>query len=411
MKKADAEMIQSEKNSGKTPGERAYQLADVMTAGLFYLGLLLEILAVIWDKSSWTDPWESRIFRLTFVMFAVRCLFAIRRSSLRENLVFAAALAVAALSWRIGGRNDLVRILVFVRAASTIGVPKAMRITFVTTICGCLSLIAMALLGIQGHLYQTYDYGHGVETRWDLGLGHPNSLHCMAAMLLLFGLYLFEKRMKLYVYLLLAVGNVLLYGLTKSNTAFAISMLALLLSVVLHYGKKLAEGNAVYFLGEFLLFGGLVFSVLCGLFEPAKHEWMAKLDHVLTGRVSSLWTTTFHEGTLSTWKWFSSRLNVCYFDLGWLRVVYWYGVIPALLIIGAVFAMLEHARREKDKAGFVLILCCGLYTVMEAHLVSAYIGRNYVLLVAALYAGESALRRAKRPGAGRKQEPAGKGKK
>ena len=358
---------------------------DNICAGLFYLGLAAEILLVIWDKSSWTDPYMGQICRMTFLLFAVCCACSVRKSTMAEDIVFAIGVLIGALSWRFGGRNDLLRIVIFLRAAGTVSVPRAMKVTFVSSMLGCLGLVGLAFAGIQGHLYQTYDYGHGVETRWDLGLGHPNSLHCMAAMLLIFGLYLFEKKMKLYLYVLLGVGNVLLYGLTRSNTAFAISMLALMLSLLLHYGKKLAAGNAVYFLGELFLFGGLVFSVFCGIYRPSGHWLLEKLDHVLTGRISSLWTTTFHEGTLSTWKWFGQRLNVCYFDLGWLRVVYWYGVIPALVIIGLTFALLEHARKTRDKAAFMLLLCFGLYTVFEAHLVSAYIGRNYALFIAALY--------------------------
>lgn len=358
---------------------------DNICAGLFYLGLAAEILLVIWDKSSWTDPYMGQICRMTFLLFAVCCACSVRKSTMAEDIVFAIGVLIGALSWRFGGRNDLLRIVIFLRAAGTVSVPRAMKVTFVSSVLGCLGLVGLAFAGIQGHLYQTYDYGHGVETRWDLGLGHPNSLHCMAAMLLIFALYLFEKRMKLYLYVLLGVGNVLLYGLTRSNTAFAISMLALMLSLLLHYGKKLAAGNAVYFLGELFLFGGLLFSVFCGIYRPSGHWLLEKLDHVLTGRISSLWTTTFHEGTLSTWKWFGQRLNVCYFDLGWLRVVYWYGVIPALVIIGLTFALLEHARKTRDKAAFLLLLCFGLYTVFEAHLVSAYIGRNYALFIAALY--------------------------
>lgn len=358
---------------------------DNICAGLFYLGLAAEILLVIWDKSSWTNPYMGLICRMTFLLFAVCCACSVRKSTMTEDIVFAIGVLIGALSWRFGGRNDLLRIVIFLRAAGTVSVPRAMKVTFVSSVLGCLGLVGLAFAGIQGHLYQTYDYGHGVETRWDLGLGHPNSLHCMAAMLLIFGLYLFEKRMKLYLYVLLGVGNVLLYGLTRSNTAFAISMLALMLSLILHYGKKLAAGNGVYFLGEAFLFGGLLFSVFCGIYRPSDHRLLAKLDHVLTGRISSLWTTTFHEGTLSTWKWFGQRLNVCYFDLGWLRVVYWYGVIPAIVIIGLTFALLEHARKTKDKAAFLLLLCFGLYTVFEAHLVSAYIGRNYALFIAALY--------------------------
>lgn len=358
---------------------------DNICAGLFYLGLAAEILLVIWDKSSWTDPYMEQICRMTFLLFALCCACSVRKSTMAEDIVFAIGVLIGALSWRFGGRNDLLRIVIFLRAAGTVSVPRAMKVTFVSSVLGCLGLVGLAFAGIQGHLYQTYDYGHGVETRWDLGLGHPNSLHCMAAMLLIFGLYLFEKRMKLYLYVLLGVGNVLLYGLTRSNTAFAISMLALMLSLLLHYGKKLAAGNAVYFLGELFLFGGLVFSVFCGIYRPSGHWLLEKLDHVLTGRISSLWTTTFHEGTLSTWKWFGQRLNVCYFDLGWLRVVYWYGVIPAIVIIGLTFALLEYARKTRDKAAFMLLLCFGLYTVFEAHLVSAYIGRNYALFIAALY--------------------------
>ena len=358
---------------------------DNICAGLFYLGLAAEILLVIWDKSSWTDPYMGQICRMTFLLFAVCCACSVRKSTMAEDIVFAIGVLIGALSWRFGGRNDLLRIVIFLRAAGTVSVPRAMKVTFVSSVLGCLGLVGLAFAGIQGHLYQTYDYGHGVETRWDLGLGHPNSLHCMAAMLLIFGLYLFEKKMKLYLYVLLGVGNVLLYGLTRSNTAFAISMLALMLSLLLHYGRKLAAGNAVYFLGELFLFGGLLFSVFCGIYRPSGHWLLEKLDHVLTGRISSLWTTTFHEGTLSTWKWFGQRLNVCYFDLGWLRVVYWYGVIPALVIIGLTFALLEHARKTRDKAAFLLLLCFGLYTVFEAHLVSAYIGRNYALFIAALY--------------------------
>lgn len=358
---------------------------DNICAGLFYLGLAAEILLVIWDKSSWTDPYMGQICRMTFLLFAVCCACSVRKSTMAEDIVFAIGVLIGALSWRFGGRNDLLRIVIFLRAAGTVSVPRAMKVTFVSSVLGCLGLVGLAFAGIQGHLYQTYDYGHGVETRWDLGLGHPNSLHCMAAMLLIFGLYLFEKRMKLYLYVLLGVGNVLLYGLTRSNTAFAISMLALMLSLILHYGKKLAAGNAVYFLGELFLFGGLLFSVFCGIYRPSGHWLLEKLDHVLTGRISSLWTTTFHEGTLSTWKWFGQRLNVCYFDLGWLRVVYWYGVIPAIVIIGLTFALLEYARKTRDKAAFMLLLCFVLYTVFEAHLVSAYIGRNYALFIAALY--------------------------
>ncbi len=361
------------------------QRADRATAALFYVGLSLELAVVVLDKSSWTNPYAGLMYRAAFVLFALRCLFCFRRAQRRENLVFLAIAALAVLDWRICGRNDLIRVVVFIRAAGTVDVRRAMKFSFFGTLAGCGVLMVLALTGVMGHLYQTYDYGHGVETRWDLGLGHPNSLHCMAAMLLLLALYLFEKDMKLHRYVLLAVGNVLLYGLTHSNTGFVIAMLAIVLSAGLHYSRRISGSDAVYRLGEVLTAGCLGFSVLCGLYNPAEHPRIARLDGILTGRISSMWTTTFHEGTLSTWKWFSARWNTCFFDLGWVRVIYWYGVIPAILIAAALFLMLEQVRKTRDRAGFVMLLCMTVYTVFEAHLVSSYIGRNYGLFLAALY--------------------------
>ena len=42
-------------------------------AGLlcFYIGLLLELLIVILDKSSWINPFEGQMFRVSFLFFAL----------------------------------------------------------------------------------------------------------------------------------------------------------------------------------------------------------------------------------------------------------------------------------------------------------------------------------------------------
>ena len=148
--KSGSESLQVPKNAGKIN-----RWTDQVTAGLFYLGLLVEILLVIWDKSSWTDPYEGSLYRMTFVLFALRCVFTVRRSSWMANTAFAAAVVIGTLSWYFGGRNDLLRVLMFLRAAGTVSVPKAMKLTFFSTIAGCSALVGLALAGLQGHLYQT----------------------------------------------------------------------------------------------------------------------------------------------------------------------------------------------------------------------------------------------------------------
>ena len=59
-------------------------------------------------------------------------------------------------------------------------------------------------------------------------------------------------------------------------------------------------------------------------------------------------------------------------------------MIPAAAVIVLVFLILRQVRRDRDAAAFIFILCCCVYTVFEAHLVSVYLMRNYLLLVAAM---------------------------
>ena len=62
-------------------------------AACFYIGLALEVLIVILDKSSWINPLEGQMFRVTFLFFALKvCL---TKYSVREwgAILFAGLIA------------------------------------------------------------------------------------------------------------------------------------------------------------------------------------------------------------------------------------------------------------------------------------------------------------------------------
>ena len=364
---------------------------DRLSALAFGLALIIEILCVIIDKSSVTNAYQSRMFLIAFALCAVRCLWCFLQGcySRKELLLIAAAGVIAVIGWRVTGNNDLIRFLAFFCALRTVDVRRAAKVTLWLTLAGCLVLGVLSAFGVLGTLTLTTDYGNGVETRWTLGLGHPNSLYCMALMLMLLGMYLYDRYLKLYLYAVLLLGNVILYFMTDSDMAFLIGSAAILLSIAMHYGGRWANGWLVYGGGAALFTLGLVFSVFAAVSDPRKNMQLLKWDiTLLTGRITSLWETIYHEGTLATWKWFGSRFNTYYFDLGWVRVVYWYGVIPALIFIAIVFLLIWYFHKTGNRAAFVMLIAMVLYTVMEAHLVSEFIGRNYLLFLAARYLPE-----------------------
>lgn len=55
------------------------------------------------------------------------------------------------------------------------------------------------------------------------------------------------------------------------------------------------------------------------------------------------------------------------------------------MLYGAVFLLMRVCRTLKDTQGFVLVLSFALFTVVEAHAVSVYLARNYVLFLLGAY--------------------------
>lgn len=382
--------------------KRLQSVNRTLGTAAFYLGFLIETALVIVDKSNFTNPYTTLFFRGTFVLFVLKIVLT--KYPPREIAFFAVCAAVGFISWRVSGRSELLRFAAFLMAAAEgIDLRKLLKVWFFATLSGCLALVLLSVTGIYGRLSETADYGHGIETRFSLGMGHPNALHCMAAMLILCGLYLFEDKLRVWIYMALLTGDVLLYQLTKSNSGLLVSVCAIAGSALLHYGRKLRQGRGIYIAGEAVFAAGLCYSVFAAIVNPFEHPLYKRFDSLLTGRASGLWDTVYHDGCLSTWYWFSARENTTFFDMGWVRLIYWYGVIPAVLIIALVFAMFRVIRRRRDYAALVLFTAVCGYTVLEAHLVSEYIGRNFVLIAAAgflpelLYPGEEAGKKAENP--------------
>ena len=109
---------------------------------------------------------------------------------------------------------------------------------------------------------------------------------------------------------------------------------------------------------------------------------LGKIDRQISGRIVSLTDSEKNDGMIHTWSLFSNENNMnYYFDMGWVKLFYRYGVIPGILYVAACLALLWQFYRKKDACGLVLFVAFAVYTVVEAHLISVYVGRNYLLMM------------------------------
>lgn len=378
---------------------------------LFYLGLTIELLIVIVDKSNYTNPIEGLLFRITFLLFAVK--LALTEYSWKEWIGIAALEAVGFISYRVTGANDIIRIVTFVAACKNIPLRQMLRYVFYVTLAGCLTIVFLSVTGIYGEISLTQAYGHeaaettryiGVEaaeeTRYTLGMGHPNALSCMFLMLTALGVYVWFAQMRWYIYLFLMLLNAGVYLLTGSKTSMLITSAFLAGAFVMTYSRFLRQKAFAY------LCGALIFSLCIGFSVDAAvcaqrvrdaqwHEFfyldpmdnshivaLGKIDRYINGRIISLTDSEKNDGMIHTWSAFSCENNMnYYFDMGWVKLFYRYGVVPGILYVAACVALLWRFYKRKDACGLVLFVTFTIYTVVEAHLISVYIGRNYLLMM------------------------------
>lgn len=350
----------------------------------FYIGLLVEILIVILDKSSWINPIEGQFFRVSFLFFALKVCFT--KYSAGEWAAIAFAGAVSAVCYLISTRDEAVRVVVFCVAMKNVDCKKAMKLVFWCTIAGMAVLAGLAFAGVLGEVYDA-GVGYGFKEdfpRLCLGVGNSNALACMIWALMTLGIYLYHEKMKWLHYVLLLVLCGLVYMATVTRTALLVMVMTVLLAAFLSKYEKAQTAKWLYAGGILVLLGGVAFSVYAAYISDWYEflpEAVVKIDRILTGRITSIYAYSNGGGVLENWRLFGDPSYVQYFDMGYVRLFYWYGIIPGALCVILLCMLVWQCRRQKDYMGFVLVMSFGIYTVIEAHAVSVYIARNYVLLL------------------------------
>ena len=354
----------------------------------FYLGLLLEILIVILDKSSWINPVEGQMFRISFLLFALK--LSLTEYTRREWAAILFAGLVAGICYLCSTRDEAVRFVVFAAAMKGIDHRKVMKTVFWTTLAGLAVLAALAFAGVLGEVWDAgagYGSKEGVA-RLCLGVGNSNALACMVWALMTLGLYLWQEKLKIWHFALLYLLTWLTYTATRTRTALLVMAATLALAALLTYGKKLRQAAWVYLAGIGAVLAGVAFSVYAAYISDWYEflpEWVVKIDRILTGRITSIYAFENGGGVLENWKLFGAPQYTEYFDMGYVRLFFWYGILPGICCVLAICWLLWECRKQKDPMGFVLVLSFALYTVIEAHAVSVYIGRNYALLLMGAY--------------------------
>lgn len=358
----------------------------------FYIAVMIEVLMVIIDKSNYTNPIEGRLFQLTFLMFLIKvCLTKYTR---REYAVILLFCLLGAASYFITERNEIIRLVMFVAACKNIEMKKCLKMVFWLTLSGCLAIILLSVTGIYGAVSLTQDYGRGsIETRYTLGMGHPNALQCMVWALTALGIYLYREKMRFYHFVVVFILNVAAFVLSDSKTSFLVAVFTI--AVAYLSGEKLPKRikKLCAWLNGVVVIGSIGSSIVmaANAYRVYNHDWhcvsdpvtmlFVRLNDLLNGRIRILTETVGWEGSMNSWTLFSGPDSIYYFDMGWVRLFYWYGIIPGCVFVAVIVILLIYFLKKEDYLSIALIAAISLYTIAEAHVISVYLARNYVFFL------------------------------
>lgn len=351
----------------------------------FWIALLIELVIVIVDKSAYINPYESQLFRFTFLLFCLKV--ATTKYSMKEWCCILVVGIIAACSYFINEKDEAVRAVVFVASCKNISLKKNIKVIFYVTMIGCMTLIFLSVTGIYGAMFVTADYGReAIETRYTLGMGHPNALHCMIWMVMTLAMYAYDKSMKWYHYLFLMIINIGTYLLTNSNTGMMLATATIIGVALLHYIPLFQKAWWIYAVGAIVVVACIGFSVYgayAGNGWNDSSTFMYKLDKILNGRYEYCYKV--EAARLPNWKLFAAPENTEYFDAGFVRAFYWYGIIPGIMYVLMHLYLVWQSWKHKDYVMLVMIVAFSVYNLMEAHFISVYLLRNYLLVCMGYY--------------------------
>ena len=363
---------------------------------LFCAALTIELLLMVLEKSDYPLGFESYVFRVTFVLTLGAVVIA--RHDLKGWIAIAVVTAFTGFCYLYSGKNDLLRLAMFLMACKNIDLKKAMKYSLYVSVVGFFAIALLSVAGILGNVVRTMDYGReaGVETRYVFGFGHPNTLLGCVYALFLMWLWVYGKKAGALLYVVACAVTLPVVWITGSRTGIIIFVFTIVIAVIARVFTKLSEQKWIYYAsgaGIFLLSAVLApiaavlaHSVFKGGWNPLGEEGFWKLDYLLSNRISNLYYgVPDYMGLLRNWKLIAPGSNDGYFDMGWNRLYYWYGILPTALIILAVLAVIYESMKLKDIWALVLIVSLGIYTFVEATFVTRFLGRDFFLLIGGVY--------------------------
>lgn len=353
---------------------------------LFGAGILIHILLMTIGYGDWSIPLHGRFMQLAFGLFCVKILCTYYTK--QEWIAMILLGMLGAVSYLYTRDEYVLSVIVMIFAAKNTDMKKVCKWIFYFAMLFTIGTAILSLFGIGGLAVDVRDYGRGSEeARWCFGFGHANNIHGTIWYLVMLAVFLYFEKIKWQHYLVLTIGNIVLFYFTASRSGMIALQIVILAAVVLKYFPKIADTVWIYILCAVEIIGFVILSLVSAVISPERTPVISTLDNLLTGRLHLIrWYAD-----MSKWRIFSSGGDASIIDDGWAAVFMSYGYVIGIVFILFHVYLLYRIWKEKDGVLLIMLATVVFYTFMEASYTmnSAYLLCNFSYIVAMIFVAKS----------------------
>lgn len=306
-----------------------------------------------------------------------------------EMAVFAATIILGVLLYANTGINTGIKAPVYIMALKGMDRRKLLQCFLWTSVLVVLAVMIGALFfGIGDVHFWVRTKTKGISKAcFCLGFSNPNRLQLLLYGMLSCFLLLYGRSTNRIVLVSVGAAYFIMAYLTDCKTGMLIGIFALV-AVICVRRAKTAHLSA-WVMALFMI--GLVFMLIISFLAAAKVEkgfWMEQINRFISGRMNQLELYTNEEfynlPYLDSWKLFSDKDNKNGYDMGYIYIFYYYGIIMGSAYLAFIISAVERARKRMDSLGMVLITGLCIYLFMETGYYSNYLTRDFLLMTSAV---------------------------
>ncbi|MCH5255789.1 MAG: hypothetical protein J1D87_00790 [Lachnospiraceae bacterium] len=275
--------------------------------------------------------------------------------TLRQWIVQIALLCLTALVYLQSRQFGILFIMFTMLGMKNISVKKTFKIgLWIWSLCAIV-LSIFSFFRLEHTIYRVHPkMGLGPIFRWSLGFTHPNILHITYFVLCAYIIYELADRYALKHFMILMLGNVLVFVYSISYTGFGITALLLAGGVYVKIRPKfnLVEKIASNLLLPVIIVVSFVLPLI--LYMP----WVQKLNDILGSRILLANIFLIPEfispfGVKTT----DILISSIALDSSYIWSFINYGIIPFVLFMLAYLILVAYYSREQKTRELLIIIC------------------------------------------------------